>query len=101
MAEEIKTMEEGTTKQKKIKEGIFHGMSSFISENRDKVDGVSVYDVFLSKDCRLAKIFINTSKPGQVSEVAKYKPKIYNKIKEAISSKYLPSIEFIDLGRNE
>lgn len=89
-------MGEGT-KQKKIKEGILQGVSSFISKNQDKVPGISVFDVLMNVDCRSAKVFIKSERYSNVSALVKHKTKIYSEIKEVIKSKYLPTIDFVYL----
>lgn len=92
-------MDEGT-KHEKIKEGITQGISSFIYKNQDKVGDMTVFDVFLTQDCMAAKIFISCDNFSAVEKLTKFKSKIYEEIKNIYQSKYLPSIEFIQI-RNE
>lgn len=93
-------MQEGS-KLQKIREGIIQGTSSFISRNHDKVGELSVYDVLMNTDLRSAKVFISCDNISGVKKLNHFKPKIYSAIKEVIESKYLPSIEFIQVKNEE
>ena len=87
-------MPEGS-KYRKITEGIKQGLSSFIFKNPDKVGELSVYDVLLSQDLRTAKVFISCHNISEITKLIRNKHAIYEEIKSVISSKYLPSIEYI------
>ena len=93
-------MEEGS-RHKKIKEGITQGVSSFIYKNPDKVDDMSVFDVFLTPDCMNAKVFISCDNIKAFKALTKLKGKIYEEIKGVFQSKYLPTIDFIQLKDEE
>jgi len=93
-------MHEGS-KHQKIKEGITQGISSFIYKNPDKVGSMSVYDVFLTPDCMAAKVFISCDNISAVEKLKKLKNKIYDEIKTIYQSKYLPSIEYIQIKDEE
>lgn len=83
------------SKLQKIQSAISKGVEIYLNKNRDKFSDLHVFDVLVYEDCRIAKVFVRSSKSSKIGPRDINKAQVSEEIKKLFSSKYLPSLEFI------